>query len=150
MNAHILSQHAGNGKPQTGPVYRCPICGAPAHRLIPYSQYALPGGHLDDWGDHIAYLDLPTSCRQAGHPARVAVLGHAVASLVFPYDSHGGHATTEECITLIRQALDTLAQIGQPSPHDPAASIVYRLLAGLLSPQAAIEHIHALMMEVTQ
>lgn len=146
MSAITISQNAGNGKSQTGPVYRCPACGAPARRLIPYSENAIGGGHLDEWGDHIAYLDLPASCRQAGHPARVATLGNAVASLTFPYDSNGGRATTEQCIALIRQTLDTLAREVGPQPaHDPAASIVYRLLAGLLSPQAAIEHIHALV-----
>lgn len=151
MSTTTIHQDGGNDKPQTGPVYHCPACGAPAHRLIPYSEYAIGGGHLDEWGDHIAYLDLPAPCKQAGHPARVAILGHAVASLVFPYDAHGGCATTAECVALIRQTLDTLAQeiISQPA-HDPAASIVYRLLAGLLSPQAAIEHIHALVGEVQQ
>ena len=145
MSTITIHQDGGNGKPQTGPVYHCPTCGAPARRLIPYSEHALPGGHLDEWGDHVAYLDLPAACRQAGHPARVAVLGSAVASLTFPYDA-GGRVATEECVALIRQTLDTLAQeVGpQPVPLDPAASIVYRLLAGTLTPEAAIAEINEL------
>ena len=150
MSTTTIHQDGGNGKPQTGlpvqtgPVYHCPTCGAPARRLIPYSENSLPGGHLDEWGDHVAYLDLPAGCRRAGHPARVAVLGSAVASLTFPYDA-GGRATTEECVALIRRTLDALAQEVGPEPaHDPAASIVYRLLAGRLTPDAAVTEINEL------
>lgn len=145
MDKVILPQHAENIKPQIGPVYHCPACGAPARRLIPYAENAIGGSRLDEWGDHIAYLDLPAACRQAGHPARVAILGSVVVSLIFPYDTNGGRATTDECVALIRQALDTLARIVPPPAHDPAAAIVYRLLAGLLTPENAIGEIRALV-----
>ena len=130
--------------PQTGPVYHCPVCGKPAYRLIPYSEHATGNGHLDAWGDHIAYLDLRASCRADGHPARVAILGTAIAPLIFPR-SPDGTVVTGECVALIRQTIDTLAQEAGPhATHDPAAAIVYRLMAGLISPQAAVEEIHAL------
>jgi len=131
--------------PQTGPLYYCPVCGEPAYRLIPYSEHATGNGHLDAWGDHIAYLDLHPDCREAGHPARVAILGAAVAPLIFPRGPDGT-VITGECVALIRQTLDTLAQeAGPQAAHEPVAAIVYRLAAGLISPQAAVEEIHALV-----
>jgi hypothetical protein len=133
-------------KIQTGPVYHCPTCNAAVRRLIPYHDI-ISGGHLDAWGDHIAYLDLPLTCKRALHPARVAVFGAAVIPLVFPGDHDRHHpVTTEECIILLQQALARLVREVGPRPptHDPAASIVYRLVAGVLAPQAAIVEIRAL------
>jgi hypothetical protein len=134
-------------KIQTGPVYHCPTCNAAVRRLIPYRAIISPGGHLDAWGDHIAYLDLPLVCKKALHPARVAVFGAAIVPLVFPgdHDRHH-HVTTEECVTLLQQALAQIVREVGPRPtiHDPAASIVYRLVAGVLAPQAAIVEIRAL------
>ena len=130
-------------KVQTGPIYHCPTCGATAKCLIPHSN----GGHLAAWRDHIAYLDLPAPCRQANHPTRVAVLGAACTPLAFPYDDDATSATTEECVALIREALDRIVQETGPTgaPHDPAANIVYRLLAGVLAPEPAIAEIRELI-----
>jgi len=138
-----------NEKLQTGPVYRCPVCGTVARRLIPYYEVISPGGHLDAWGDHIAYLDLPTTCKAAGHPARVAVFGSAILPLIFPGDrDREYHTTTEECVERIQKALERIVQEVGPHPAtpDPAASIVYRLVAGVLAPEPAIQEIRSLAM----
>jgi len=132
---------------QTGPVYHCPTCNAVVRRLIPYRAIISPGGQLDVWGDHIAYLDLPTACKRDLHPARVAVFGVAIVPLIFPGDHDKYHPiTTEECVELLQQAIARLVREVGPHPpaHDPAASIVYRLLAGILAPQAAITEIRTL------
>ncbi len=137
-----------NPKIQTGPVYHCPKCNAVARRLIPYREIISAGGHLDAWGDHIAYLDLPDACKQALHPARVAVFGTAVLPLIFPCDRTRHHTTTtEECIALLQQAIaQIIRKVGPHKPvHDPAVSIVHRLIAGLIAPQAAITEIRELV-----
>ena len=164
MSNTILHPTVTNGKiqtglpVQTGPVYHCPECNAVVRHLIPYRDIISPGGHLDAWGDHIAYLDLPTACKQALHPARVAVFGAAAVPLIFPGDpsalaaqdqcTRHHHVTTEECVALLQQAIaQIIREVGPHKPaHDPAASIVYRLVAGILAPQAAIAEIR----EMTQ
>lgn len=130
---------------QVGPVYRCWVCGKPARGLWPYTDIVAMGCPtlLDDWADHIAYLDLPQSCIRGGHPSRVARLGAAITPLDFPTPDRG----VEERIAAIRRALDLLVrQVGPRGvPEDPAASIVYRLLAGVLAPEVAIREIRALI-----
>jgi hypothetical protein len=141
---------------QTGPIYHCPTCNATARCLIPYREIISPGGHLDAWGDHIAYLDLPIACKQALHPARIAVFGTAAIPLIFPGDhsalaaqdkcTRHHHVTTEECVALLQQAIAQIVrEVGPEKPtHDPAASIVCRLVAGILAPNAAIAEIRQL------
>lgn len=128
---------------QIGPVYHCWTCGAPASGLLGWRE-AMCGAptFLDDWADHIAYLRLPKSCDQAGHPHRVARLGAAITPLRWDEDG-----PVEARVAAIRQALDDLVrQVGpRGAPEDPAASIVYRLLAGVLAPEVAIREIRALM-----
>jgi hypothetical protein len=65
---------------------------------------------------------------------------------------------TEQAIARIREALVAIAAVHGPSPEtDPAAAIVWRLVAGTTTPNGAIREIHelirsgaALMEEATQ
>jgi len=142
-NTNILHPTAGNGNIQTGPVYHCPQCGAACKGVNSAEQAHAPFGGvplwMQDWADHVAYLDRPARCRRERHfGARVVRLGAAILSVDWP-----DRAPDEDKIAAIRQALDRIAhEIGpQGAPHDPAASIVYRLLAGVLPPQRAIADI---------
>jgi hypothetical protein len=134
---------------QVGPVYTCWVCGAPAKGLRGYRETIVGPTVLDDWADHIAYLRLPESCRLRHHPTRVARLGAAITPLRFAYDNDPGYPeSVEERIRAIQEAVARLAREvgpqGAPEP-DPAASIVYRLLAGVLAPETAIEEIRELL-----
>jgi hypothetical protein len=143
MSSHIVHPGAGNGKVQTGPVYHCPQCGAACQGILTAEQAHAPFGGappwMRDWTDHVGYLDRPARCRRERHfGARVVRLGAAILPVDWP-----DHTPNRDKIAAIRRALDRIArQVGpQGAPHDPAASIVYRLLAGVLTPQRAIENI---------
>ena len=113
---------------------------------------------VDRWGAHIWYLYLPAACRQAGHTACVARLGDAITPLML-YDPSAPRATgkiemierEEQAIARIREALAQIAAEHGPNPYkrsdaDPAAVIVWRLIAGAITPEAAIAEIR----EMTQ
>jgi hypothetical protein len=94
---------------------------------------------LNPWGDHLGYLR--TGCDD--HTHRVVRLGVAVVPVVFPYDA-GGQGTTEQCITIIHDALKRLAAEVGPTETDPITRIVYAVLTGELAPLKAVQEIHAL------
>lgn len=134
---------------QVGPVYTCWVCGAPARGLRGFRETIGGPTVLDDWADHIAYLRLPESCLRQHHPTRVARLGAAITPLVFHYDSNPYNPEpVEERIRTIREAIARIArEYGPQGPPaaDPAAGIVYRLLAGILAPEQAIREIRELL-----
>ena len=144
-------------KVQTGPPWHCFECGAPATRLACYDEFLPPNAipkPVDRWGAHIWYLYLPAACRQAGHVARVARLGDAITPLML-YDPSAPRATgkiemierEEQAIARIREALARIAAAHGPNPQaDPTAAIVWKLIAGAITPEAAIAEIR----EMTQ
>lgn len=150
MDTNIIPANENHNKlVQIGPPWACFECGAPA-RLACYTEFLSPmAAHkpLDVWAEHIWYLlDLPCS-----HPSRVARLGDAIVSLTFPYDgvptsvrrTREQQAHNErEAILLVREALATIAATHGPNPQaDPAAAIVWSLIAGAITPDAAAAEI---------
>jgi hypothetical protein len=136
---------------QTGPVYHCFTCGAVAQGLRTWADLPKWDGysHPDAWGEHIAYLVLP-AC-PASHIHRVAKLGECVTPLTFVQHTARGewHKTVAANIQAIRDALAALAaavpESERSASHDPAASIVLSLLAGLMTPAAAMDQIRQLL-----
>lgn len=131
---------------QPGPVYTCFTCGGPARLDRAFSQMNRQYGgsgygllELDEWGDYIWYLRKPCRCR----PERVVRLGDCLAPL-YPRDADYGLSPAD--IPRVRQALAAIAAAVPPGGRscDPAAAVVYRLLAGWLSPDGAIAEIRAL------
>jgi hypothetical protein len=147
----VKDNRNGNKPTQIGPPWKCFDCGAPA-RLACYTDYHNPRAipkPLDTWGAHIWYLlDLPCS-----HPPRVARLGDAITPLLFPYDHDDTRRTQQEqadnereSIRLIREALADIAALHGPNPQaDPAAAIVWRLVAGAITPETAIREIREIV-----
>ena len=68
---------------QTGPAYRCPVCGQPVLGLDPWPVNPARPCRLDAWAAHIGYLRRACGCRTQG---RVARLGDAITPLEFAYD----------------------------------------------------------------
>ncbi len=136
---------------QTGPVYHCFTCGAVAQGLRTWADLPKWDGYspLDQWGEHIAYLVLP-AC-PASHIHRVAKLGDCITPLAFVQHTARGewHKTIAANIQAIRDALAALAaavpESERNAARDPAASIVLRLLAGLMTPAAAMDQIRQLL-----
>jgi hypothetical protein len=134
---------------QTGPVYHCFTCGAPAQGLRTWAEMPKWDGYspLDEWGHHIAYLILP-AC-PTSHLHRVAKLGDCITPLAFvQHAAHGErHRTISANIQAIRDALAALAAAIPESGRntDTAANIVLSLMAGLMTPAAAIEQIQLLL-----
>ena len=141
MNDRILAQPAGNGKIQTAPPYHCPTCGAPIREVLQYSHFISPTAlrkPLDDLAEHLHYLN----CHTCGKCQRVARVGDAVLPFDWPRDV----TPEEEARVLARLVKHLVVEAGpQQDGGDPAASIVWRLLAGTLAPLAAIGEIHALV-----
>ncbi len=89
---------------QTGPVYVCFQCGAPASG----GHYWLPcGSPLDEYAEHIYYLRLPCRCNH-----RVARLGDAITPLAFVHlpdfwaQIAANSAAIEQALAMLRQAAE--------------------------------------------
>jgi len=136
MDTKIVPQNENENKTQLGPPYVCFTCGAPSTGIRCYLEFLSPRAipkPLDTWGEYIWYLWLPQSCREAGHSARVVRLNDAIAPLA--------QATIER----VQAALAVIAAAHGPNPKaDPAASIVWQLVAGTITPADAIARIGAL------
>lgn len=134
-----------------GPPWCCPICGAPASGLVNWSQALSPQTgtptQIDDWGEYIWYLyGLPQVCKDAGHPARVVRVGNAITPVAFPYDASGqGDAADQiEAVRRIQAAVGHLVAVLEIEEQDPLTALVYRLVAGRMSPERAIGEIRAM------
>ena len=142
MDNQIITPNGNGHKPtQVGPPWRCFECGAPASRLACYTEYtpaaAVPKP-LDAWGAHIWYL-LGLTCN---HSPRVARLGNAITPLVTYTDDDNSE---RHAIARVREALAAIAAAHGPnSQRDPAAAIVWQLVAGAITPTDAIREIHDL------
>lgn len=123
---------------QTGPVYRCWVCGRPAAGIIEFSEAMGGPTALDRYAEYIGYLDLDRLCRQAGHPSRVARLGKAITPLDFPPG-----CSLEEKIQAIREAVEFLTSFGvrEETLPDRIARIVHLVHVGALRPSDAIQDI---------
>lgn len=120
---------------QTGPVYYCFNCGAEPATFTAYFRAC--GSALDRWSMYIWYLKLPCQCSAA---SRVVRLNDCIA----PLPVSGPDGLTSADIPTIQAGLRAILK-AMPSgkqPRDPAARIVYNLLAGLLSPVEAITDLH--------
>lgn len=124
---------------QTGPLYTCFACGAPAVLDCYYGQFGF-GGHspLNDWTKHIWYLKKDCQCQ----PKRVVRLGDCITPLI-PSEPHG---LTPADIPAIRAGLQAIARAVPPEVlHvDPVTRIVHGLLAATITPHEAVTQLHAL------
>lgn len=145
MNENSIARNGNAHKAtQIGPPWHCFECGAEVEDIDCYLKYLSKKGTakpLDTWGEHIWYLRLPAPCRQAGHTVRVARLGDAITPLITYEDGRG----EDQAIANVREALATIAAVHGANPStDPAAKIVYRLVAGAITPGAAVEEVREL------
>lgn len=120
---------------QTGPVYHCFNCGASPATFT--ASFRACGSALDAWSLYIWYLKLPCRCETA---SRVVRLGDWIA----PLKVSGPEGLTSADIPAIQIALQAILKVMPPDkqPRDPAARIVYNLLAGSVSPVEAITQLH--------
>lgn len=147
---------------QTGPAFHCWQCSAPdagGHYSLALTDPHMPQP-LRDYMASVYYMRL--AC---GHNPRTVRLENAIAPLVFvtaygPADNHTEPLESldgEDCADLYDRQVDENAAriraglaliIAATSPNerhaDPAARIVYGLLAGTIAPAAAIRQIHEL------
>lgn len=125
---------------QTGPLYKCFECGQPMLVDLRFNQIPMGGGYspLDEFQDHIWYVTKDCNCQ----PKRVVRLGDCIAPLM---PSGPRNALTPADIPNIRAALAAIARAVRTEDRtcEPAAKIVYGLLAGHVSPEHAIEQIRA-------
>ena len=101
MNNEVYTQVYG--RIQFGPVYRCWTCNEPIAHLVPFHEWVPEPTALDRYADHLAYLNLPTSCSQYHHPARVVAVGPAITPVDWPR-----FATQAEKVEAIRNAITLL------------------------------------------
>lgn len=123
---------------QIGPAYHCFKCGAKGATLVAYFWPC--GSPLDAWSLYIWYLKLPCRCR---HASRVVRLGDCIAPLAVSDPS----GLTPADIPAIQATLRAIAGAIPPEKRqcDSATRIVYALLAGSLTPYAAIDALQGLI-----
>lgn len=131
--------HNDNSAIQTAPPYHCPACGAAIRQVLRYNDYRNPAAiwkPLDDFGEHLQYLNC-TACHTC---TRVVRVGDAILPFQWPANANG----EEEARVVAQGIADIIERVGPQGGTDPAASIVYRLLAGVLAPETAIVEIRKL------
>jgi hypothetical protein len=123
---------------QLMPPYRCWVCGKPVKGIIPYALAMGGPTVLDRYADYIGYLDLDRTCREQGHPSRVARLGPAITPLDFP-----AGATLEQKFQAIREALELLVvqSAREETLVDKIANVIYLTYAGAMPPDEALRQI---------
>jgi len=131
---------------QIGPVYVCFQCGQTAAGLDPWPINHGNPSPLDDWADHVASLRLTCGCKNA---SRVAMLGDAITPLCFHENVHGFGSWREFVYANVSRVREAVAFLAASVPenertNDPAARVVYGLLAGTLAPEQAIARIRAM------
>ncbi len=126
---------------QIGPLYQCFECGQPMLLTVRFNQIPMGNGYspLDEFQEHVWHVKKDCRCQTK----RVVRLGDCIAPLM-PTDPRD--ALTPADIPAIRAGLAAIARAVRPEERnvDPAARIVYRLLAGHVSPEHAIEQIRAI------
>lgn len=128
---------------QTGPIYRCWVCGKPARGILDFQLMMGGPTLLDKYADYIGYLDLDPECRRAKHPSRIARLGNLITPLHFPEG-----CSLEERIQAIQQAVNMLIVHKGPYGYEDhktlqgrIARIVYQVHIGTIPPDEAIQTI---------
>jgi hypothetical protein len=125
---------------QTAPPYTCPHCGASIRQVLRYNDYRNPAAArkpLDDFGEHLQYLNC-TACHTC---TRVVRLGDVILPFRWPDD-----VDAEGEARIVAQGIARIIEmVGPQDGTDPAAGIVYRLLAGVLAPGTAITEIRELV-----
>ncbi|MCP4542670.1 MAG: hypothetical protein GY832_36570 [Chloroflexi bacterium] len=146
MDNSIIDPHAGNGNHpiQTRPPYHCPHCQNPVPRVLEYNAYRNPHAAwkpLDDLGEHLVYLH----CEPCNTAHRAARLGFVILPFDWPptVDAQGEARTLTAALAEIARLTDP--QPGDDTGIDPFAAIIYRTLAGTITPQAAILEIRQLV-----
>ncbi len=126
---------------QTGPLYQCFECGQPMLVNLRFNQIPMGGGYspLDEFQEHIWYVKKDCKCQ----PQRVVRLGDCIAPLM---PSGPRNTLTAIDIPAIIAGLAAIARTVRPEDRtcEPAAKIVYGLLAGHVSPEHAIDQIRAI------
>ena len=143
MSESIITETPKTRQIQTPP-YTCPRCGAAIREILHYTDNLNPRSAwkpLDDYAEHLHYLNC-TACDKC---TRVARLGDAV----LPFDWPENVDAEGEARTIAAVLAEIVQRVGPQGGTDPAASIVYRLLASTLAPEAAIREIRALVQDAT-
>ena len=101
---------------------------------------------LDDWAEHIAYLRLTCGCKDV---SRVAKFGDAITPLRFHENVREFGSWRELVYANVKAVREAVAFLAANVPEDartsdPAARVVYGLLAGTLAPEQAIAQIRAM------
>jgi len=139
MDNQIIAQYLFTNKIQTTAPYTCPTCGAAITHILHYPDWTSPRAvrkPLDDLGQHLDYL----LCDDCDGCHRVARLGDIILPFGWP-----PQCTAVDELQVITAALTAiLERYGPQGTGDPAAAIVYRLLAGSSTPGAAIDAIRQL------
>lgn len=139
MNTHTVPV-------QTGPLYACFTCGVPMQLDRSFadlgSRFLMAGYSpvaMDEWGQHVWYLRKLCVCE----PRRVVRLGDCIAPLNVREPKRG---LADVDIPQIREALAAIARAVKPEDRkcDPAARVVYLLLAGQMAPDSAIAEIRCI------
>jgi len=143
VSEKIIAEKPETRQIQTPP-YTCPACGTTIREVIQYLDYhnpAWPRKPLDAFAEHLHYLLCP-ACDKC---TRVARLDDAV----LPFDWPENVDADGEARTIAQALAEIVQRVGPQNGSDPAASIVYRLLAHRIQPDAAILEIRALVQEAT-
>ena len=148
--APAVTMHANTSAIQKGPIFQCFICGAQATGLHTWAELPHSAGYapLDAWGEHIAYLTLPT-CPQ-DHPRRIAKLGDCITVLDFPEEYAGRGCFAERQQQNIQAVQAALARIAAAIPedtrvNDAATNLVYSIIGGLVTPEDAVAHLRRML-----
>lgn len=134
---------------QTGPLYKCFVCGGPAligRSFADGARVFLSAGYgsspLDEWGEHIWYLSKQCKCQ----PLRVARWGDCIAPLT-PASADGASVISPADIPQIREALAAIAAAvpEDERTHDLLTKVVYQLMAGQIAPEKAISELREMI-----
>ncbi|MEK7441605.1 MAG: hypothetical protein AABZ78_12465 [Chloroflexota bacterium] len=134
---------------QTGPAYVCPVCGKP----IDFARWS-NGAYMQpnwnnavsrEWEAYVYYMrhvdrGEEKTCKEA---LRFVRLGDCITPIVFTPEEEtpNYNKRINEDVRRIRAALDVIAKAVRPEDqkNDVASKVVYGLLAGTMTPDAALE-----------
>lgn len=132
---------------QRGPQYQCPHCGDPIHvELLPWM--CPTNTELDQWTSYLHWI--PMSACHCGDKRRWVVKWGSYITPA-PINQAPARDFDEKIKNNIAAIREALARIAREAPlaagraPDPAAGLVWKLMAGRLSPDAAILAFHDLL-----
>jgi hypothetical protein len=146
---------------QTGPAYVCPGCGKPIDFVFwsngAYLQPNWNNATSREWEKYVYYLHhvdrQNKTCKQ---PLRFVRLGDCITPVVLTSETEMPNYAERinQNVCEIRAALDAIAKAVRPEDreNDAASKVVYGLMAGRLTPDAAlsmlrdnVQHVQALL-----